>query len=69
VECYRLDKAAFQSLLSRRPELAERIAHILARRRNELVEVREGRDDSVDLGRVSSADLLGRIRRFFAIED
>lgn len=69
IECYRLDKAAFHSLLSSRPELAERIADILARRRNELVEVREGRDDSVDLGRVSSADLLGRIRRFFAIED
>jgi small-conductance mechanosensitive channel/CRP-like cAMP-binding protein len=68
VECFRLDKAAFQSLLSRRPELAERIAHILARRRNELVQV-QGTDDSVDLSRVSSADLLGRIRRFFAIED
>jgi small-conductance mechanosensitive channel/CRP-like cAMP-binding protein len=69
VECYRLDKAAFQSLLSRRPELAERIAEILAKRRNQLGEVREGKDDSVQLDRVSSADLLGKIRRFFAIED
>jgi small-conductance mechanosensitive channel/CRP-like cAMP-binding protein len=68
VECYRLDKAAFQTLLSTRPEMAELIANILARRRNELVAAQEDLDDDSMINRVSSADLLGKIRRFFALD-
>src|ERR1041385_1788244 len=35
-ECYRLDKEAFQDILLARPEIAESISHVLARRSVEL---------------------------------
>ncbi|MFN7134410.1 MAG: cyclic nucleotide-binding domain-containing protein, partial [Myxococcales bacterium] len=37
VECFRLDKDAFQTLLLKRPELAEHVADELTRRRSELL--------------------------------
>ena len=42
VECYRLDKAAFKTVISLRPELAKEIASILAQRRAGLDAIREG---------------------------
>src|SRR5206468_12576326 len=36
VECYRLDKESFKSILVSRPELADGFAHILAHRRADL---------------------------------
>jgi small-conductance mechanosensitive channel len=69
VECYRLDKAAFQEILAERPELAERVAEILARRQGELSEVRESLDAVARDSRLMAAkrDLLGRIRDFFGL--
>lgn len=70
VECYRLDKEAFKDILGRRPELAEDISHILARRRVELEAVREGLNEEAKRQRLRNAqgDLLRRIRNFFTLE-
>jgi small-conductance mechanosensitive channel/CRP-like cAMP-binding protein len=68
-ECYRLDKQSFQDILQRRPEIAEDISHILARRRVELDAVREGLNEEAKRKRMSHAqgDLLRRIRHFFTL--
>jgi small-conductance mechanosensitive channel len=70
VECYRLDKDAFNEILNRRPEIAEDISHILARRRVELEAIREGLNEEAKRLRVRRAqgDLLRRIRNFFTLE-
>ena len=69
VECYRLDKAAFQDVLRQRPAVAEPVAEILARRRVELTAVRENLDLEARSRRVASTqvDLLRRIRDFFGL--
>lgn len=69
-ECYRLDKEAFDDILRRRPEIAEDISHILARRRVELEAVREDLNEEAMRLRLKRAqgDLLHRIRNFFTLE-
>ena len=69
MECYRLDKEAFNDILRRRPEIAEDISHILARRRVELEAVREGLNEEAKRQRMRRAqgDLLHRIRSFFTL--
>jgi small-conductance mechanosensitive channel/CRP-like cAMP-binding protein len=71
VECYRLEKLGFQELVAKRPELAEQIAHILAKRQTELSAVREDLDQATarERMRVASNDLLGKIRDFFGLDD
>ena len=71
VDCYRLDKAEFQKLLERRPELAEQVADVLAKRRLELSAVKENLDveSRREQLRVTRTDLVGKIRTFFALED
>ena len=71
VDCYRLDKAEFQKLLERRPELAEQVADVLAKRRVELAAVKENLDveSRREQLRVTRTDLVGKIRTFFALED
>jgi small-conductance mechanosensitive channel/CRP-like cAMP-binding protein len=70
-ECYRLGKDAFQTLLSKRPEIAEQIADVLATRRIELVEAQEqlGHDAERERMRLTRTDVLDKIRRFFALDD
>ena len=65
LEC--LDKHEFVDILVRRPEIAEQIASILARRRGELESIREGLNEDARRQREQSTqtDLLQRIRRFF----
>ena len=69
VECFRLDKAAFQAILERHPGLAEQVAGVLARRRTGLEAVREGLDAAARERRLAEAsrDMLGRIRSFFGL--
>jgi CRP-like cAMP-binding protein len=71
VECYRLDKDAFQELLDRRPELAELVADVLAKRRLELSAVKDNLDQDArrEQLRVTRTDLVGKIRKFFALEE
>jgi CRP-like cAMP-binding protein len=69
VLCYRLDKDALHEIINRRPEIAENISHILARRRVELEAVREELNEESILLRVDKAQnaLLDRIREFFRL--
>ncbi len=70
LDCYLLDKQAFRELLRARPALADRVAEILAARREALASAR----DQVDEARsrrleTAKQDLLGRIRSFFSLDD
>lgn len=69
VECYRLDKDAFNDILRKRPEIAEDISHILARRRVELDGIREDLNEEAMRQRMLHAqhDFLNRIRSFFQL--
>jgi small-conductance mechanosensitive channel/CRP-like cAMP-binding protein len=69
--CYRLDKSAFRDIITRRPEIAEDISHVLARRSVELEAVREELSEEAMRERMNHAqtDLLGRIREFFRLGD
>ncbi len=69
IECYRLDKVAFQNVLQIRPLLAVTVAELLTRRRVELDAVREGLSAEAKEKRVqeSSAQVLAKIREFFGI--
>ena len=69
--CYRLDKRAFQEIMKRRPEIAEDISHVLARRRVELEAVREELSEEAKRARMNhtQTDLLDRIREFFRLGD
>lgn len=71
VLCYRLDKEAFRQILSRRPEMAEDISHVLARRAVELEAVQEGLNEEAKRRRVDHAQtaLLDRIREFFGLDE
>ena len=66
VVCYRLDKAGFAEIIQARPDVAEAMSKVLARRQAELHDHRAA---------VPSAqarahdDILARIRSFFGLED
>lgn len=70
VECYRLDKEAFIDILTRRPQIAEDISGMLARRRGELGVVREGLTEEAMRQhlRRTEGDILRRIREFFRLD-
>lgn len=71
VDCYRLESAAFKELLDKRPQIAEQLADVLAKRKVELSAVKENLDQAAqrDRHRTLRRDLLSSIRRFFALED
>ncbi|MBL8532697.1 MAG: mechanosensitive ion channel family protein [Betaproteobacteria bacterium] len=65
VDCYRLDKTGFQSILRARPDLGEEVTRVLAKRNAEL---------SRTVGQLQAAahppqvsDLLSRMRTFFGL--
>ncbi len=68
--CYKLDRAGFAAAMQRRPELAEEISHVLARRKIELDAARAGLAASASLDKIKATegDLLRRIRNFFRLE-
>lgn len=69
VECYRLDKAAFQAVLLERPELADGLAAVLATRRAGLTVVKEGLDSQTRAQRIAEEKgaILSKIRDFFGL--
>ncbi len=71
VGCYRLDKADLVDILTRRPEVAEDMARILAKRRAELDTARGGLNEEAARLRLrrNQGDLLDRIRGFFGLDD
>jgi small-conductance mechanosensitive channel/CRP-like cAMP-binding protein len=71
VECYLLDKAAFETVLRGRPAVAVPLAEVLAHRRVGLLAARDGLDQEARSRQVAAAqvDLLRRIRDFFGLQD
>jgi CRP-like cAMP-binding protein len=70
VACYRLDKDAFQDVLRRRPEIAESISTLLAKRKLELDAANAGLSEEAVRSRMHDArgDMLKRIRSFFLLD-
>jgi small-conductance mechanosensitive channel/CRP-like cAMP-binding protein len=70
VECYRLDKDAFQHVLKLRPEIRETISNVMARRRVELATVREGLDADQRKERVREERnrILASLQAFFGLD-
>jgi CRP-like cAMP-binding protein len=71
VECYRLDKDGLEQVLKARPAIAGEISTQMARRRADLVSAQEELTQAARerLLEDSRGELLGRIRRFFNLED
>jgi small-conductance mechanosensitive channel/CRP-like cAMP-binding protein len=71
VECYRIDKEVFKSVLRNRPEMVEIISQVMARRRVELAGVREGLDADAKKRRITEerGRLLESIQTFFGLDD
>ncbi|MFZ5445501.1 MAG: cyclic nucleotide-binding domain-containing protein [Myxococcota bacterium] len=69
VECFRLDKVAMQGVFKARPEVAQKLAQVLAERKVALQAAKEGLSaDAAKERAVSEAHaLLARIRSFFAL--
>jgi CRP-like cAMP-binding protein len=69
LECYRLDKAGLQNLMTRRPELAEDMAVVIAHRQMELDGVRQELDLATARFREAQkqSEVLAHIRRFFGL--
>lgn len=67
VECYRLDKASFQTVLKSRPQIAEQMSHVMASRQGALAAALAGHDASARDHASRSAELLSRMRGFFGL--
>ena len=66
LECYRLDKDGFQSVIQARPDIAQELSRVLAARAAELDALR--RDLAVSpLPQTNHLDFLTRIRSFFGL--
>jgi small-conductance mechanosensitive channel/CRP-like cAMP-binding protein len=71
VECYRLDKEGFESIVTSRPDLVQEMSKVLAKRRIDLVSAHEGLDEATKRARQAkdAAAILERIRTFFGLAD
>ncbi|TMA28254.1 MAG: mechanosensitive ion channel [Deltaproteobacteria bacterium] len=71
VECYRIDKDVFKSVLRNRPEMMDVISQVMARRRVELAAIREGLDAEAKRRRIKEerSQLLSSIQTFFGLDD
>ncbi len=71
IECYRLDKDAFNHVMQARPEVAAQFSRTLAERRVELYAVREGLTEAEKNARtqVEQERILERIKEFFALDE
>ena len=68
VECYRLDKAGFETVLRTRPDVAGELSRVLVSRESELA---WRKDAAAAAGRAPARhdDILARIRDFFGLND
>ena len=69
VECFRLGKDTFSTVLLARPEIAETLAETLAARRMGLISVKEGLDEDAARSRhlLERDRILGSIKTFFGL--
>jgi small-conductance mechanosensitive channel/CRP-like cAMP-binding protein len=65
LECYRIDKLAFEAILRERPALADVLAQIMSERDSDLAAAEQGFRGSGQ--NVSQANLLRRIKKFFGL--
>jgi len=70
VECYRLDKEAFQRILKARPHIMDSVSGVMARRRVELATVREGLNAEERKERVKEERnrILASLQSFFGLD-
>jgi len=66
VVCYRLDKAGFETVIRKRPDVAEAMSRILAARQTDLHD-RLAAHQAAQHPRAAHADILAGIRAFFGI--
>lgn len=67
-DCFRVDRAAFEQVLARRPEMANQVAAALARRQSGLDAAASAPESGQDVGQEAEiARLAGQIRRFFGL--
>jgi CRP-like cAMP-binding protein len=69
VECYRLDKDAFEEIIQARPSIADEVSHILVERRAQLDSVMQDMD-AESLHKVINNqhnEVLATIKRFFGL--
>lgn len=69
VDCYRLDKAGFEVVLHQRHEIAEHMARVLAQRLQFNATLRDDYLKEVREPPPQDADILGRMRRFFGLDE
>ncbi|MGE5641351.1 MAG: cyclic nucleotide-binding domain-containing protein, partial [Clostridia bacterium] len=67
VQCYRLDKEAFAGVLQARPEIADGLARVLAKRGAELAQAAE--QPGAPAAQARHEGLVARIRAFFGLEE
>ncbi|MCK9201014.1 MAG: mechanosensitive ion channel family protein [Gallionella sp.] len=69
VECYRLDKDAFEEILLARPTIAEEIAHVLVTRRAELDSALQNLDEAALHKEIDHRhnEVLATVKRFFGL--
>lgn len=69
VECYRLDKEAFEEIMQDRPGIAEEITHILVERREELDSALQNMDAESRHKHVHRQhnEMLATVKRFFGL--
>jgi len=69
VDCYRLDKAGFQQIITERPEIAAQISETLAARRVDLIATRDGLDAEAKKARqiTEQQRILERVQSFFGL--
>ncbi|OFZ67848.1 MAG: mechanosensitive ion channel protein MscS [Betaproteobacteria bacterium RBG_16_56_24] len=69
VECYRLDKAAFEEIILERPGIAEEISHILVERRAELDSALQNLDEETKNKTMhrQHSEVLATVKRFFGL--
>jgi len=70
VECYRLDREAFQDILRNRPEIAQHLSELMARRRVELDAVRQQLDaaERARMMQHHQRTFFGRISEIFGLD-
>lgn len=69
VECYRLDKEAFEEIMQARPSIAEEVTHILVERRAQLDSVLQNMGEE-SLNKVihpQHNEMLAAVKRFFGL--
>jgi small-conductance mechanosensitive channel len=71
VECYRIDKEAFQALVQGRPDMAKSIANVMAKRRVELYAVKDDLDSESRNQRVTAEKtrMFRAIQAFFGLNE